>query len=84
MRERLAHFLELLIIVYISHGRGILALSHEVVGGALILARPLLIIEGLLFDYYLLAVASIFLASSEDGGETSTRSGTSSDMPRSF
>jgi len=84
MRECLAHFLELLIIVYISHGRGILALSHEVVGGALILARPLLIIEGLLFDYYLLAVASIFLASSEDRGETSTRSGTSSDMPRSF
>ena len=84
MRECLAHILQLLIIVDISHSWRIMALSHEVVGGALILTRPLLIIVGLLFDYYLFAVASIFLASSEDGRKTSTRSCTSSDMSRSF
>ena len=50
----------------------------------MILTRPLLIVEGLLFDDHLLAIASILLASSEDGGKTSTRSGTSSDMSGSF
>ena len=82
--KSLANILERLFIVDISHGRRILALSHEVVGRALILTRSLLIVKGLLFDDHLFTVASIFLASSEDGGKTSTRSSTSSDMPGSF
>jgi hypothetical protein len=82
--KSLANILERLFIVDISHGWRILGLSHEVVGRSLILTRPLLIVEGLLFDDHLLAIASIFLASSEDGGKTSTRSCTSSDMSGSF
>jgi len=62
--KSLANILEWLIIVDISHGWRILALNHEVVGRALILTRPLLIVKGLLFDDHLLAIASIFLASS--------------------
>ena len=84
MSKHLANILELLIIVDISHSWRILTLSHEIVSRALILARPLLIVEGLLFDDHLLTIASIFLPSSEDGGKTPTRSSTSSDMSGSF